>query len=204
MNFHSVRSSIQARAPLLVGLLFGLLSAGCALTMADQPRLEPFEASSVFADGASARPSAPGSVARDQAPQDPHFTTGRVGGSFAQTFPYTVTLEMLERGHERFDIFCSPCHGLLGDGNGVVVEYGMRQPTSFHDPELRDEPSGYYFALITGGTRVMPSYAARIPPADRWAIVAYIRALQLSQNADLSQVPADQRPALQQTGTITP
>lgn len=204
MNFHCVRSSIKARAPLLVGLLFGLLSAGCALTMADQPRYDPFEPSAFFADGASARPSVPGSVARDQAPQDPHFTTGRVGGSFAQTFPYTVTLEMLERGHERFDIFCSPCHGLLGDGNGVVGDYGMRQPTSFHDPELRDEPSGYYFALITGGTRVMPSYAARIPPADRWAIVAYIRALQLSQNADLSQVPADQRPALQQTGTITP
>lgn len=195
---------IQARFAPITGLLFALtLLTGCALSMADQPRYEPFEASAFFADGASARPPVAGTVARGQLQTDTHFATGRIGRDFAETFPFTVTLETLERGHERYDIFCSPCHGLVGEGDGLVTEYGMRKPTSFHDPELRDEPPGYYFALITGGTRVMPSYASRIPPADRWAIVAYIRALQLSQNADLSQVPADQLPLLQQTDIIT-
>jgi mono/diheme cytochrome c family protein len=126
-----------------------------------------------------------------------------VDGQIAATFPFTVTVDVLARGQERYDIFCTPCHGLLGDGHGIITEYGMRVPPSFHDPELRAESAGYYFTIITEGTRVMPSYAARIPPADRWAIVAYIRALQLSQNADPSQVPPDQLPALEETGTIT-
>jgi mono/diheme cytochrome c family protein len=112
-------------------------------------------------------------------------------------------VEVLERGHERYDIFCSPCHGLVGNGQGIITEYGMRSPTSFHDPELRDEPPGYYFDIITNGTRVMPSYASRIPPADRWAIIAYIRALQLSQNVDASQLPPDELPQLEQTEPIT-
>ncbi|MCC6166551.1 MAG: c-type cytochrome [Caldilineaceae bacterium] len=195
---------IQARIAPIAGLFFALtLLAGCALTMRDQPRDDPFEPSAFFADGASARVPVADTVARGQLQTDTLFATGRIGRDFAETFPFTITLETLERGHERYDIFCSPCHGLVGEGNGLVTEYGMPNPPSFHDPDLRDEPSGYYFALITGGTRVMPSYASRIPPADRWAIVAYIRALQLSQSADLSQVPADQLPLLQQTDTIT-
>lgn len=194
---------LKLRIAPLLGVAFSLLLlAGCALNLRNQPRYEPFEQSAFFADGSSARMPVRGTVARSQ-PLDAHLTTGRVAGDFAETFPFTVTLETLERGHERYDIYCSPCHGLLGDGTGLITEYGMRKPTSFHDPELRDEPPGYYFALITGGTRVMPGYAARIPPADRWAIVAYIRALQLSQNADQSQVPADQLPSLQQSETIT-
>jgi mono/diheme cytochrome c family protein len=171
--------------------------------MRDQPRYEPFEASAFFADGASARPSVPGTVARGQLQQDEHLYTGRMAGDFAQSFPFTVTVEILERGQERYGIFCTPCHGLVGDGQGIMTEYGMRTPTSFHDAELRAEPAGYYFDLITNGTRVMPSYAARISPADRWAIVAYIRALQLSQNADVSQLPPDALPELEQTETIT-
>ena len=131
--------------------VFSGLAAGCTLTMRDQPRYEPFEESAFYADRSSARPDIPDTVARGQLHLDEHLYVGRVNGAFAQTFPFTVTLEVLEHGQERFDIFCSPCHGMLGDGNGIVTEYGMRKPTSFHDPELRDEPAGYYFALISDG-----------------------------------------------------
>jgi mono/diheme cytochrome c family protein len=126
-----------------------------------------------------------------------------MNGELASTFPYTVTLEVLQRGQERYNIFCLPCHGQLGDGQGIVVEYGLEGPPSFHTPEMRDERPGFYFDVISRGTRVMPSYASRIPPADRWAIIAYIRALQLSQNSDLSNVPAQEVPNLDNTEVIT-
>jgi len=174
-------------------LSLGLVT-GCALTMRDQPRYEAFEKSTFFEDNLSARPPIEDTVARGQLKLDDHLYTGQINNDFAPTFPFTVTMQVLERGRERYDIFCAPCHGYLGDGEGVIVEYGMRQPTSFHDPELRAEPPGYYFDLITYGTRVMPSYAARISPEDRWAIIAYIRALQRSQNADPAQVPPDALP----------
>lgn len=177
--------------------------AGCRLNMREQPRAEPFAASTLFADGAAMRPRVAGTVARGELPPDAHLSSGRVAGQVAETFPFTVTLAVLERGQERYDIFCAPCHGLVGDGRGIVTQYGMEAPTSFHDPDLRAEPPGYYFTLITNGTRLMPSYAARIPVEDRWAIVAYIRALQLSQSADPSAVPSDALPDLEQTETIT-
>lgn len=158
--------------------------AGCRFDMSDQPRYEGLEASTFFADGASARPRVADTVARGQLPENEHLTTGRLDGQVVDSFPFTVTVAVLERGQERYDIFCTPCHGLAGDGNGIVVDYGMPQPTSFHDPDLRAETAGYYFTVITNGTRVMPAYGARIPPADRWAIIAYMRALQLSQNAE--------------------
>jgi mono/diheme cytochrome c family protein len=176
-------------------ICLGLL-AGCTLNMRTQPRLDPFEESTLFEDHSSARPGIAGVVSRDSPQLNPHLYRGQLNGEFAQTFPFTVTQQVLERGRERYDIFCSPCHGYVGDGQGIVVEYGMRQPASFHDPELRAEPAGYYFDLITNGTRVMPSYAARIQPDDRWAIVAYIRALQLSQQADPAQVPPQEAPNL--------
>jgi hypothetical protein len=172
------------------------LATGCALDMRHQPRYEAFEKSAFFQDNLSARPPVADTVARGQLHLDEHLYNGRVNGDFAQTFPFTVTLEILERGQERYDIFCTPCHGQVGDGQGIITEYGLRAPNSFHTPELRDEPPGYYFDLITRGTRVMPSYAARIRPEDRWAIVAYIRALQLSQNASLSDVPPQEVPNL--------
>lgn len=179
-------------------LLSLLLLAGCTLDMRDQPRYEPLEASSFFPDGAVVRGQPAGTVARGQLRLDDHLHTGRVGGDFAASFPFTVTLAVLERGQERYNIFCAPCHGLVGNGDGPVIEYGMKEPTSFHDPDLRAEPEGYYFSIITDGTRVMPSYAARIPPEDRWAIVAYIRALQRSQNVDASQLPPGILDALNQ------
>ena len=139
----------------------------------------------------------------DQLRIDQHLYTGQINGEFAPTFPFTVTLEVLQQGQERFNIFCSPCHGRLGDGQSIMVEYGLEAPPSFHTQDMRDEPPGYYFDIITRGTRVMPSYASRIPPGDRWAIIAYIRALQLSQNADLSTVPPQEIPNLDQTDVIT-
>jgi hypothetical protein len=179
------------------------LTTGCVLDMRDQPRYESFEKSPFFEDNSSARPPVTGAVARGQLRTDEHLYEGRVNDEFAPTFPFTITLEVLERGQERYNIFCSPCHGFVGDGQGIIVEYGLRQPPSFHDPELKDEPPGYYFDLISRGTRVMPSYASRIRPEDRWAIVAYIRALQLSQDADLSQVPSNEIPNLDKTDVIT-
>ena len=172
--------------------------------MRRQPRYEAFEPSPFFADAASARPRMPNTVARGTLDSEDLLHTGRVDGRFAETFPFTVTLDVLQRGQERYDIFCAPCHGLTGDGQGRMIEYGMRQPTSFHDPDLLTEVPGYYFDLITHGTRVMPGYASRIKPADRWAIIAYIRALQLSQQADLSDVPPADLPLLDQTDTNSP
>lgn len=184
-----------------IGFLFASgLIAGCRLDMRDQPRYEPFEESAFFADRASVRPRVADTVARNQLVLDDQLHTGRINGQVADTFPFTVTVAILERGQERYDIFCTPCHGLVGDGHGVVTEYGMPVPTSFHDPDLRAEPTGYYFTVITNGTRVMPSYASRIPPEDRWAIIAYIRALQLSQNVDAAQLPAEELPQLEQAG----
>jgi hypothetical protein len=184
-----------------LALCLGLL-VGCTLDMRAQPRYEPFEKSTFYADGLSARPRLADTVARSQT-IDPYLNTGQFNGDFAPTFPFTVTLAVLQRGQARYDIFCSPCHGRLGDGQGIVVEYGLKAPPSFHTPELREEPPGYYFDLISRGTRVMPGYASRIPPRDRWAIIAYIRALQLSQNADLSQVPAAEIPKLDLTEEMT-
>lgn len=172
-----------------IGLLVCLgIVAGCTLDMREQPRYDPLEPSPFFADGASARPRVADTVARGQLHLDDHLYTGRIDNRFAQTFPFTVTLQTLERGQERYDIFCAPCHGLVGNGDGIITEYGLRRPNSFHDPEVAAQPPGYYFAIITNGTRIMPRYAARIAPADRWAIVAYIRALQLSQHVDVSQL----------------
>ena len=188
----------------LIGLLLCLgVLAGCRLDMRDQPRYEPFEESTFFPDRASARPRVADTVARNQPVLDDQLHTGRVNGQVADSFPFTVTVAVLERGQERYNIFCGPCHGLLGDGKGIITEYGMPVPVSFHDPDLRAETAGYYFTIITDGTRVMPSYASRIRPEDRWAIIAYIRALQLSQNTEASQLPADELPQLEQTTPIT-
>lgn len=171
--------------------------------MSDQPHVEPFEASSFFADGASVRPRVADTISRDQVDLGDQLHTGRIDGKFATTFPFSVTEDVLKRGQERYDIFCAPCHSTVGDGHGVITEYGMRVPTSFHDPDLRAEANGYYFMMITDGSRNMPSYASRIPVDDRWAIVAYIRALQLSQGADAASLPAEELPKIEQSGTIT-
>jgi len=163
----------------------------CRQDMFDQPRTRPLRRSEFFGDGRSARPPVAGSVARGQLHDDPHLYTGRVNGALATTFPFPVSREVLERGRERYNIFCAPCHDRVGNGNGMVVRRGFRAPPSFHIDRLRAAPAGHYFDVITNGFGAMPDYAAQIPAHDRWAIIAYIRALQLSQRAAPADVPPD-------------
>jgi hypothetical protein len=174
-----------------------LLAAGCRLDMHQQPRVEPLGPAEFFRDQQGARPLVEGTVARGHLREDEYFYTGLVDGSPGNMLPYPVTRQMLLRGQERYNVFCAPCHAATGDGNGMIVQRGFTRPTSFHDPRLRGAPPGYYFDVMVRGFGAMPSYSAQITPADRWAIIAYIRALQLSQNARLEDVPPAERPRLQ-------
>jgi mono/diheme cytochrome c family protein len=164
--------------------------------MHDQPRFEPLEASTLFADGRSSRPRVPGTIARGEREYDAHFLEGRVNGELATTFPAPVTRATMLRGRERYDAFCSACHDRAGTGRGIVVERGLKQPASFHSERLRQAPPGYFFDVITRGFGAMYDLSERVPPADRWAIVAYVRALQRSQNATLADVPEAARARL--------
>lgn len=170
-----------------------LLSSGCQHGMEVQPRYKPLEPSHFFGDDRSARPLVQGTVARGQLHTDELFYTGMVNRKLADVFPFPVTRDVLERGRERFNIYCSPCHGQLGNGQGMIVQRGFRPPPSLHLDRLRKAPAGHFFDVMTNGFGVMPSYASRVSPRDRWAIAAYIRALQLSQGASVNEVPEDQR-----------
>jgi Cytochrome C oxidase, cbb3-type, subunit III len=181
-------------ALLLAAVIFAGGVAGCRQDMHDQQKFEPLEASPFFGDGRSARQPVDGTVARGHLHDDIHFYEGRDStGELADTFPMPVTKEVLVRGHERFDIFCAPCHSRTGNGDGMVVRRGFRKPPSFHTDTLRQAKVGHFFEVVSKGFGVMPSYAVQIPASDRWAIVAYIRALQLSQNATIDDVPEPER-----------
>ncbi len=186
------------RTIVLRGILFGcfVLAAGCRQDMHDQPKFRPYRANPFFADGRSARPLVEGTVARGNLQEDEHLYKGRENGEVAKTFPFPITQEVLLHGQERFNIYCSPCHGQLGDGEGAVVQRGLKHPPSFHIDRLREAPVGYFFSVESNGFGVMFDYADRVPVKDRWAIIAYIRALQLSQHATLEDVPADERQKL--------
>lgn len=179
----------QPRRPFL-GVLLGLtLLWGCRQDMHDQARYEPLEKSEFFADGRASRPLIPGTVARGQLQTDSHFYTGKVAGQLVQTMPLPVTHTLLERGQERYNIYCAPCHDRVGNGEGMIVRRGFRHPPSFHIDRLREAPIGHFFDVMSHGFGAMADYAAQIPPPDRWAIAAYVRALQLSQHAALDDVP---------------
>jgi hypothetical protein len=183
------------------GVLVSILSA-CANDMSNQAKLEPHEASNFFADGSSSRPLAPGTVSWDEPVEDVFFLTGRsIEGEFLDSFPYPVDLELLTRGEERYEIYCSPCHGLDGYGEGIIVQRGFSPPPSFHVDRLREAPAGYYFDVITNGFGQMYAYGYRVKPADRWAIVAYIRALQLSQFIHIDEIPEDEQQFLPEDGS---
>jgi cytochrome c553 len=168
--------------------------AACRQDMHDQPKYIPLRPSTFFADGRSARPLVEGSVARGHLNDDAAFYTGKgPDGKPINDFPFAVTKEIIERGHQRFNVYCTPCHDRTGNGNGMIVRRGFRHPPSYHTDRLREMPNGYFFDVMTNGFGAMPDYAAQIPPADRWAIVSYIRALQLSQNASINDVPAEAR-----------
>jgi hypothetical protein len=173
-----------------------LLLAGCRQDMHDQPKFIPLRGSDFYTDNRSARPIVEGTVARGQLADDDLLETGKVGGQDSTEFPYAVTAEMLARGRERYDIFCSPCHDRTGRGVGMVVRRGYRQPPSFHIDRLRQAPVGHFFDVVSNGFGAMPDYRAQVPVRDRWAIVAYVRALQLSEHATLSDVPPAERNAL--------
>lgn len=176
------------RAALTVMAIMAL--SGCVQKMADQPRYEPLEASDFFDDGRSERPLVEGTIARGQLQLDDHFYRGRVKGELATTLPMKMSLELLERGQQRFNIFCAPCHDRAGTGSGMIVRRGYAKPPHFAIDRLREAPVGHFFDVMTNGYRQMPDYAAQVPPEDRWAIAAYIRALQFSQHASRDEVPA--------------
>jgi mono/diheme cytochrome c family protein len=169
----------------------------CRQDMHDQPRFKPLAATPFFGDGRSARPVVEGTVARGQLRTDQARYSGRIAGQTVDVFPFPITRADLLRGRERFGIYCSPCHSRLGDGNGMVVRRGFRQAASYHTDRLRSAPVGHFFDVITNGFGAMPSYASRVEPDDRWRIAAYIRVLQLSQNASLADVPPAERQALE-------
>ena len=170
-----------------------LALAACRQDMHDAPRYDPLEASRFFLNGSAARTPVANTVARGQLNEDRHLYEGVIDGRPADTFPMPVTAAVMARGQERFNVFCSPCHGRTGVGDGMVVQRGFRKPPSFHDDRLRMAPVGYFFDVMTHGFGAMQDYAAQVPVADRWAIAAYLRALQLSQRATVDDVPADRR-----------
>ncbi len=167
-----------------------LILTGCRQDMHDQPKFIPLRMSDFFSDKRSARPIVEGTVARGQLKADTYFYTGKIGNQEGDVMPFPVNADVLARGEERFNIYCSPCHSELGDGRGMIVQRGLRPPPSYHTDRLRKAPIGHFFDVITNGFGAMPDYATQIPVADRWAIAAYIRALQLSQNAQRSDLPA--------------
>jgi mono/diheme cytochrome c family protein len=173
--------------------LVAFAAVGCRQDMYDQPKAKPLAASDLFPDGASARPLVSGTIPRDWHGDDPSHTGLGADGKLLQTMPVKLTRELLERGHERFEIYCSECHDRAGTGWGMIVERGFPPPPSFHIDRLREAPIGHFYEVITNGYGAMYSYASRVQPADRWAIAAYIRALQLSQNARLEDVPEAER-----------
>jgi hypothetical protein len=171
-----------------------LISSACRIDMHVQPRQNPLSRSEFFPDQRSARPPVEGTVARGQLHEDTYFYTGKIGGNPGDALPFAVTKQVLERGRERYNIFCAPCHSRVGDGNGFVPSRGFaRKPPSFHIVRLQKAPIGYFYDVITEGFGIMPDYVSQIPPQDRWNIVAYVRALQLSQNATMADVPAGQK-----------
>lgn len=190
-----IRSVAPPRAARLAAaglLLLGF--AACRQDMHDQPKLKPLAKSDFFADGRASRPLPAHTVAQGQLRADKVFYTGKGADDMpVAALPMPVTRQLLVRGQERFNIFCSPCHGRLGDGRGMVVRRGYKQPPSYHDDRLRSVPVGYFFDVMTNGFGVMSSYAAQVPAEDRWAIAAYIRALQLSQHVEATSLSPEER-----------
>lgn len=177
-----------------------LATAACRQDMHDQPRYKPLAATDFFGDGRSARPAIEGTVARGHLRIDKARYTGKKDdGTDVDEFPFPIAQADVLRGQQRFNIFCSPCHSRVGDGNGMVVRRGFRQAASYHTAKLIKAPVGHFFDVITNGFGAMPSYASRVEPDDRWRIAAYIRVLQLSENATIDDVPPGQRAQLERT-----
>jgi len=198
-----MRCRVKSRVSFAAALLFSLCGIGlngCGYSlrqdMANQPRQNPLSPSTFFPDGRSERALPENTVARGDIANDALFVP-----KTSNTFPLPLTPELLQRGQQRYEIFCSPCHGLQGDGMGMIAVRGMKHPPSYHQERLRLEPNGYLYDVVTNGFGAMYGYSAQIPPRDRWAIIAYVRALQLSRNAHAADLPPGLREKLMAGGS---
>ena len=202
MNFRAHIYAVPPRIPIpptALLLALCLAAGGCRRDMFEQPSSKPLERNLFFRDNEMAsRPVVPHTVARGQLNEDDAFRNGKIGTNLVASFPMPVTRELLLRGRERFEIYCAPCHGRTGEGNGVIPQRGFPQPPSLHIERLREAPAGHFVDVITHGYGVMYPYNTRVAPSDRWAIAAYIRALQLSQNARLKDIPPEARRELEE------
>jgi mono/diheme cytochrome c family protein len=176
--------------------------AGCHSDMYDQPRYDSLEKSDFFADGRTSRPAVAGTIARGDLREDEALYTGKQEGKLVDKPPVEIDMALVEHGRERFNIFCTPCHGRAGYGDGMIVRRGFRQPPTYHSDRLRGVPIGHFFDVMTNGFATMPAYAGQIPVRDRWAIAVYVRALQLSQHAQLDALDDADRRRLE--GTSAP
>jgi mono/diheme cytochrome c family protein len=184
------KTTVWRSAALLLAVAALMLLSSCREDMQNQPKFIPLRENSFYPDGRSARPQIEGTIARGQLEDDPLLYTGKVDGKEANQFPFAIGAPELARGRERYNIYCSPCHSQLGDGNGMIVQRGFKRPPSYFEPRLLKAPVGHFFNVMTNGWGSMGDYSAQIPVADRWRIAAYIRALQLSQTATSGDVPA--------------
>jgi hypothetical protein len=178
-----------------------LMLTACRQDMHDQPKYRGFRGSDFFGDGQGARPLVANTVARGHLNDDTLLHTGKDGANDAAVFPFPITDQVMARGRERFDIFCAPCHGRTGNGDGMVVRRGFRRPPLFSEERIRTAPVGHLFDVMTNGFGAMPDYQSQIPVNDRWAIAAYVKALQLSMYAPLEDVPAGERGRLDENRT---
>lgn len=187
-----------SKAAAASALALVLCCAGCHRDMRDQPRYEALEASSFFANGMASRPLVEGTIARGHLNEDEVFYTGKEDGQLVLEVPLEINRELLERGEQRFNIYCSVCHDRTGNGDGMIVQRGFRKPPSLHLERLRNAPAGHFYDVMTHGFGAMPSFRIQVPPQDRWAIAAYIRVLQMSQQASLDDVPPEERAKLEE------
>ena len=199
---------IRGRAARLIAMSMAALSliaaAGCRQDMHNQPKYRGLRGTAFFADGGSARPLIEGTVARGTLQDNDAFFTGKSGNAPVAELPFKADEAVLNRGQDRFNIYCTPCHDATGSGRGMVVQRGYKQPPSFHEDRLRNSPAGYFFDVITNGFGAMPDYRMQLAPRDRWAVVAYIRALQLSQHAATADIPGGDPAKAQPAGAAAP
>jgi len=193
------RSKLKSADTVGLAVIFVLmLCSGCRREMYDQPNYRPLVKSDFFANGMASCPVVPNTVARGRLNADEALFTGKIGTNLVETFPFEVTPAVLTRGQERYDIYCSPCHARTGEGNGMIVQRGFPPPPSYHIDRLRDAPAGHFYDVIANGYGIMYSYANRVSVEDRWAIAAYIRALQLSRNVRVDELPPGERAKLEE------
>lgn len=186
------------RSACVLAVVLALAAIACRRDMQTQPKYLPLDGSRFYPDGRASRPIPAGTIAIDEVDQDPAIDTGAVNGAFVTSIPFRVTAELLQRGEDRFNIFCSPCHARTGNGDGMIAQRGFKQPADLNSDRVRNAPPGYLFQVITKGYGAMADYSYQIQSVrDRWAIIAYIRALELSRRANLTDVPPDQRAKLE-------